>query len=162
MKSNINSFLIGITAAIVLLFFFRECSPSQPQLQRQLTKEDTIQKNKPARVIEAGQPLQPQKVFVYVRDTIWRNRSEKADIITGVKFKDNRVMIQRITPDALPLENSYIVPVSLPSMEIDQAGNLAFNDKKEKRKKFWRKVGTGLAVGGAFVAGAKAGYELSK
>lgn len=153
--------LAGIAAGVLLMFMLKGCdtTPDQQPIDKLLTKKDSIFTNKPAEYVVVAAPLQPEKVYIYIRDTVYRKEAEKKDIITGITIRKNKINIQRITPEAIPIKNTTTLPIDLPTITIDQNGQLQVDEKylrKQRRKRTWRRVGNTAIAVGAFALGMAA------
>jgi hypothetical protein len=101
----------------------------------------------------------PEKITVYLPDTSKRRDLEQDTLITGVKLEGQKISIHQITPVGISLVSEYALPErSLTAVEIDAEGKVAIKidqkaERKEKRKKRWRKIGNGAMVAGAFLVG---------
>ncbi|QNF34364.1 hypothetical protein HUW51_17145 [Adhaeribacter swui] len=143
---------------LTVQFWFR--TPSVPEVKK-VTKTRVVTKKKAAPVVKLEQlPDKPKKLEVYTKpDTVRRQAMEKGTLVSGVKLQNKKLVVHRISPKGIT-EVSTFTAKDLPSLAIaiDSAGqvNVQLDPKearRQRRKRVWRKIGNGVVVVAAFVAG---------
>ena len=145
------SFIVGIIITLLLLwqgglFQKEETYTQQP---------DTVYIKKPYKEVIIKRVEVPVKVEVYPKDTAYRKELEKDTLVTSVEITKNLTKIHSLTPEGLPIINTYATP-DFKKMKINHEGQLEVKKEKHpKRKKVLKTIGRiGIFVGGVII-GAK-------
>lgn len=95
-------------------------------------KTDTIYIDRVIEVIKVSEPIKPKTIIIYRADTTARKAAEKANIITGIEVKNNKVEISTITPRGIASVSSYPVP-DFSELRIDQSGKVEVKERKKRK-----------------------------
>ena len=147
----------GVIAILLYLLFTAYRRPPKMITTTQ-TKTDTIYVDRPYKEIVIKEVIKPQKVYVYKRDTVFREKIIKDTLFTGLSLTNEKASIHSITPMGITNINTYDLP-PFESLTIDYEGKLAITPKKEKKgKKTWNTIKyVGIFIGGVFI-----GSKLNK
>lgn len=150
--------LLAVIAAIILAWLLWPSPPAPLGI----TRIDTVFVSKPLPIqhIDSASITLPYRVLIYKKDSIARQQAEKQDIITYVAIERGVLIIDKLTPRGIGIREEHKLP-ELAKIEIDGTGKTSvIEDKRAKRKKWWRKAGHKAAVVGAAVAGVLVGSKL--
>jgi hypothetical protein len=148
--------IYAIACLLVALLFFslgKACRPTPPAGR---PVPDTVFVHRPATPIEVSRPEMPVEVKVYPADTITRKTAETKTIITSIRKKKQFLTVQKIEPGGRILEEKIDLTLPDITFTIDGQGNLELasnSHRKARRKKFFKRLGQGAAIGAAFLAG---------
>ncbi len=157
MKSKITYFLTGLALAFWLFLFCYGALPSS-NAYIQATTTDTVFVDRPYEkvVIKKIEVVKPVKVYIYERDTVYRQKIERDTLITALELSPKLAKIHTITPMGLPLVRAYPIQ-EFKQIDIDHKGSTKIKKAKHPRRKKVLKV---LVKAGVFIGGVFVGSRL--
>lgn len=161
MEKEHKYFLSGAGAMILLWILLYSNGCMTVHEFRNIVTTDTIYIDKPYKeiVIKEIEVEVPKTVYIYKRDTIYREILEKDTLISSIEIDRQTATIHTITPLGIPQIKEYNLP-PFRQLRIDHEGNFAITPQKRNRKKFWRTVEQiGIFIGGCFVGSQVIGLK---
>ncbi len=154
----LNNKWFYISVILILLFVLFSGIREPRTLVTTITKTDTVYINRPYKKIVIKEIIKPQKVYVYKRDTVFREKIIHDTLFTALLLKDNKAKIHTLTPLGIPNINEYTLP-DFNALTIDYKGRLDIKPTKHpNRKRTWNTIKhVGIFVGGVLI-----GSQLNK
>ncbi|MES2731741.1 MAG: hypothetical protein V4714_08335 [Bacteroidota bacterium] len=155
--------LVMAIVVVLVALSLRGCFSSNESQFPTVVRTDTnrvAEMAEPVRKVPIPERWQPATVWIYLPDTIARSKVEKGDIVTSTKFAGGRLVVEKISPIGISTKAEYKVP-ELAAVWVDVEGNVNIvEDKKAKRREWWRKSGNKVLIGAALVGGFVLGTTI--
>jgi hypothetical protein len=156
----IKTFILLIAYTTIVLgigaYLQRSCSHSPAQVYRNTVRTDTVFvaqiKHDTISIIEAVNRLKPERLTVYLRDTVYRERLIHDTIISGITETAGKLDISTIAPDGKEFTREFkLSDLPTDTLKIDHRGNVKqtvnLDLPKPVKPNRWRKLGNiGLMI----------------
>lgn len=151
MKIEYKYFLYGSLISLLIWWMLLSPGCTTEYRDRELVITDTVYVDKPYKEIILKEIEVPKNIYIYKTDTIFREKLINDTLIAGIEIDRKTASIHTITPKGLPLLKQYELQ-PFKNLEINHQGDLSFNPKNQRRKRFWKNMERiGVFVGGVWI-----------